>query len=516
MIRARNLKVLMTVLLVTGLTACGASYNVTKLDGTEIPKILPHEGIYYSLPKTEVVLRMPVDVTKTMEGRLYYEFEDNVKNCRSNSSYQVALRPDYEQTWKTQYKHAPGRIDIFTRAIPDPNHRYRLDVDAKTFSSFSHTVEVTSSGLLSSADSTVNDVSAEVALSVAKSVTSLARIPAGSLSLSGAATSDPNCADFTTAANKLDAMKKALETIESTREDLLLGRGLDAEPDSLQKALDFLDARIAKIEKANKKTLALTQQTKKTSKFVLFGAVVPVEFAELNRIEPEWRAVALVPTSRKAADAPTLPNVPGASLNDTLEIVVPDELEKRLDEWDLRISVTPSVTYAAKCGTAESEAPCVDVGGGGYRYRVAVAGTVVVDRQVTDQNGNTGRVEVATANVPVAQFGPIAQLPNSFGGTEGNIVLSVFTDTGAMKKITVGGKSQSPESITSATGILVDFLAQRELKDAQKKSDREAVAKEAANAELNELTREKKVLELKKAIRDLKADLAENDGTETE
>nr|VFK08638.1 MAG: hypothetical protein BECKLPF1236A_GA0070988_100196 [Candidatus Kentron sp. LPFa]VFK24876.1 MAG: hypothetical protein BECKLPF1236C_GA0070990_100176 [Candidatus Kentron sp. LPFa] len=87
MIKTRNLKVLAMILVVGGLTACGASYNVTKLDGPEIPKLLPHEGIYYSLPKTEIVLRMPITVKKTTEGRLYYEFEDNVKNCRKDSSH---------------------------------------------------------------------------------------------------------------------------------------------------------------------------------------------------------------------------------------------------------------------------------------------------------------------------------------------------------------------------------------------------------------------------------------------
>nr|VFK08635.1 MAG: hypothetical protein BECKLPF1236A_GA0070988_100195 [Candidatus Kentron sp. LPFa]VFK24873.1 MAG: hypothetical protein BECKLPF1236C_GA0070990_100175 [Candidatus Kentron sp. LPFa] len=369
--------------------------------------------------------------------------------------------------------------------------------------------------MLSSADSTVTDVSAQVALAVAKSVASLAATATGLPAL--AASDTPDCADFIEAADKLDEMNSALEMIESTREKLLLGRGLDAEVGSLQKALDFLDTRVAKTKKANKKAVALTKQAEEVSKFVLFGTVVPEEFAKLEDAVPAWRVVALVPASKqKEEDAPTLPNVPGASLNDTLEIVVPVELEKRLAEWDYRISVTPSVTYAQKCGTAEQEAPCVDAGDGGYRYRIATAGEVVVDLPGKDKDGKPIRVEVASAGVPVAQFGPIAQLPSSFGGTEGNIILSVFTDTGAMKKITVGAKPQSPDSITSGTGVLESFLARRALNDAQKEAELEAAAKETADAELNELTREKQLLELKKAIRDLKTDLAENDDTETE
>lgn len=496
MSKTRNLKLLTMLVMVGGLTACGAHYNVTKLDGPEIPKLLPHQGIYYTLPKTEIVLRIPVTVKKITEGRLFYEFEDNVKQCRANSTYTVELRQEYDKKWKIKYEHLPGRIDIFTRSIPDPNHRYRLDVNAEAFSSFSHTVEVTSSGLLSSAESTIADASTQVALDVAKSVASLAATAAGYPALPASA--DPDCADFIEAADKLDEMNSALEKIESKRQDILFGLGLNAEVGSLKMAIDFLDAQAAKIKKANKETVALTKQTEEESKFVLFGTVVPNEFAELKNASPIWRAVALVPASKQKEDAPMLPNVPGASLNDTLEIVVPDKLKERLKEWDYTISATPSVTYATKCGTADQEAACVDDGKGGYRYRIAAAGEIVVDRKGKDKNSNIIRVEVASASVPVAQFGPIAQLPSSFGGKEGNITLSVFTDTGAMKKITVGATPQSSDIMTGGIGVFEDFLTRRELKE-----------EETADEELNQLTREKQLLELKKAIRDLKTDLGE-------
>ena len=83
---------------------------------------------------------------------------------------------------------------------------------------------------------------------------------------------------------------------------------------------------------------------------------------------------------------------------------------------------------------------------------------------------------------------------------EGSINLSVYGDSGALKKIVVGAKPQPSSTISDFAAIGTDFIA--------KKRKAEAAAKKAAeDRELNTLLKENKLLEARKKNKELKTGL---------
>ena len=86
--------------------------------------------------------------------------------------------------------------------------------------------------------------------------------------------------------------------------------------------------------------------------------------------------------------------------------------------------------------------------------------------------------ELATTTVLIAQYGPIGQLPSKFGGIDGNVSLSVFTDTGALKTVTVGAKPASASTVTQPIDLAQGLLASRSAeKEAEEQQENDAELK---------------------------------------
>jgi len=104
----------------------------------------------------------------------------------------------------------------------------------------------------------------------------------------------------------------------------------------------------------------------------------------------------------------------------------------------------------------------------------------------------------ARTRVSFPQLGTIASLPSSTGSLKSNYVVGFSDSTGGIKKITYGSTAVDQNLVgsagTSAAGLLEARQASIE-------------AKAKAKDELTQLERERKILEEKKAIRDLKKEL---------
>lgn len=503
------------------IAGCSSQYTVSKVD-EKLPKYLPKGGIYYSLPKTEIVVQIPVTQTVTSHGELSYRFDENVKKCKSDASVDTGTDDKYESSTKLER----GRITLFTRAIPDSKHRYRLDVTADLFSSFTHTVEVTKSGILTSASSTVKDGVAEVALAVASTVADLAKISSGIVPAAAARTQIINCSVINEASNAIAAQTNELASIEADRKLLLLKTGLRTESDTLKQSIAYLDKRVAAVKKKYKKLVDKTKRdVKKKSKFVLLSRMTPNEFSAVidednnndgvNDNLLTFQAVALVPAIKTDETASTIPVVSGATAFETVQLIDISKLEKEIAKWKLKINVTPSISYATDCKNN-----CISEDNvGGYKYRISASGTIVVHGvvEVKDSNGQIVKesISLAQSTLPIAQYGPIAQLPNEFGGSDGNISLALFTDTGALKTVTVGSTPKVAENITAGNEILTGYLGAKETSKQAKETTQESklnAAEELANnLELNQLRKEKEILELQKSIRELKLSLSSDD-----
>ena len=494
-------------------SACGTSYLVTKVDGEKIPTVLPKQGIYYALPKTEVVVGIPISATTTKTGKYFGKFEKFLEACKAGP----IKVPDVEKndvTPATSYK--PGQVRIYTRAVPDMDHRYMLNVDADAFSSFSHTVELTEGGLLTSANSTVADGATAAVLATVDKVVEIAATVTGfgTGPLKESLDDFVDCKEIRNLEGKRQALERELAVIEQKREQLLLVDGLKASSDTLQKALDLLDRQATGVmqKREYKDYLEKVGREKSIKTFGAFKQLdVEPKGSSIDRGKDstnknqnavaKWDVVPLPDAKAMSKDPLSTVTVPGTKIIEALPIQIAKELIAELDKWKVEISVEPNMEYDLKCSKKNPEPNCSETlansGDGGYRYRLPALGKIIV-------KGNTGNGKniVAHATTPIAQYGPIAQLPSYFGGLEGNVELEVFTDTGALKKVTVGAKPQSPDTIAKFGDIALEQLNARAAR-------KQAEAAVEDGAELNALKREKETLELRKAIRDLRKDLGE-------
>ena len=416
--RASRLALSLTLI---GLAGCGSQYEVAHLEGPAVPEELPEPGIYYSLPLTEIVVRIPVTRTITKHSRYSFKFKENVEACQPEGKapedrlargapvpFPLLEDPDDRTPPDTTIAFKRGRVGLFTRAKPDPLHRYRLDVSAGALSEFQHTVKVTEAGLLTDADTRIADTSAAFALATARSivqvvgsafgiptagVTSLAFIddPAAA---SPPAPPIPTCAEILAIAAAVAMIdsdaKQRIDAVERERKKLLLNSGLASRPETLAKSIAYLDGLIAAIKKAaekKKKAVGALPKKVEVSQLALFGKLAPDAFTPFDSDVAgdvvDWRLASQIPTPAKDAKVTAeLPNVPGGIARDALEVLTAEELARLLGDWQPRITVDPTLIYAA-C----SPAPCAAVEGDGYRYRLPANGSVIVTMVPPDSSG---------------------------------------------------------------------------------------------------------------------------------
>jgi len=490
------------------LGGCGSQYTVTHLPNfpeDAVPKHMPEPGIYYSLPKTEVVIRIPVKRTVTHHSRLSYKFDENVERCSKGEKLLLAARDVLTD-------HERGRIEVFTRAVPDPAHRYRLDITAEAFSSFTHTIQVTEAGILTNADTTVKDAKTAFALSTAKSLVSLAKVVSG-LPVGAAAKAPPTCDDILFAKVMADAIDQEttdkIAGLADQRESLLLEKGLASEPDTLAKALSHLDGKIAeaKGEAVQCKTkLGILPKKIEVTELALFGRFTPKEFAKLEW-RPEWKSEGktedvwfepwqLLATTPKPKDedkqTSILPPVDDGTAQEAVEVWAARDLKALLEDWKLAVQIE-SPKYQ------DCVDDCQTPMGDGYRYRLPANGTVTIN--LTQKRKDDSTVEVVVkADIPVAQYGPIARLPSEFDGLGGNIKLGLYSDFGTLKEVTVGATPQSADTASSVTQLVTDTIEAR-------RAARDAEEAEAAGEEKAELTARKDLLQLQVDILTLEQQL---------
>ncbi|WP_045859182.1 DUF4831 family protein [Teredinibacter purpureus] len=261
------------------LASCSSHYKVTKIP-ENVPRFLKGGGAYYSLPKTQIVVQVPVTQIEIKPGKLSFKYKQNVAKCKARQS--LLAPPDGDFT--PGYKLAPGNISISSIAVPDEEHRYRLEVDPKAFSSFSHTLATSKSGLLTSSSTSVKDGATQAVLTSASLIAELSSISQGfAAAAAGAAASGGQCDEMLAADAVLNTHKSSIDKLEKIREGLLFSSGLVSKSDTLKLSLAHIDKAIASLKKKHKKALEDTNpKNKKTMHFALIATVEPGEFATLS------------------------------------------------------------------------------------------------------------------------------------------------------------------------------------------------------------------------------------------
>lgn len=459
------------------LTGCGVSITATKIK--EDKAGFKEEGIYYSLPLTQVHVAVPVVLEVFAKGRLGEVYEDCLAACVANP----AAKPD-ACTLPPAAKLFILRPEVAVSGVPDPANRYRVTVDAETFASAQHKMAFNPIGVVTSAQSSASDTSYEIAAAVGVALAdwakALASLKAGEVAkMSGALPRDAaparpgdnvGCADVIKVRDELKRREDNISNLRKRIDDTLKAK---ADGEFAAVVVGYVKELIAaeQAELATYRTKADLEEVKKAFRYRLEAAAMqPEEYETLASKELQFRQEA--PADEAQARSP--------------------DIRKILSDlgYTFKAGIERSDTFA-KCTELDCGIPAT----AGFRYRIPRTGKLAV---TVTQGANT--LTLLTTLLPIAQYGPIAVLPSRFEGKGGSVEFTGSDITGSLLTVNIGAEAAPATALTAPIDSAADIAVARR----QRKENK---AKAEAEAPKNDLQREKDLLQLQKEIRDLKKDL---------
>lgn len=539
--------VAMSTVAMSLLAGCGTTYAVTHVPKKDLFRADNPPGIYFALPRTNVVLEFVAKKPKIKYGPFYdgaalvnkadddlETFKDrlaaNIKACRDGDIAKVEPIPDSILNAKEEFDTSD--YSLSTESVPDEEMIYRLGVDAGPFTTYKHKVEWNDDGTLKVASTSVEDTRAAFALKVTDSL----------LKIAGAAlmpqTAPPTPAEqkaYCDAWARLKEPKaeydRALAVLEAKRTAILDSAAKVSEGEVLTVALAEIDKQIAALKKNSAALLKHFGKQDDSEVYVVVGRYDPWNFNDPQE-EPsaegergfEWTVYKpkYEPAKDKADEAKRIPIAFGRPAATLEPVPIPADLKEKLAL--LSPKLTPALPVALAEGKTAPSAATV----AGYPYRFPVSATIEILRKKpaekpsdpptnpTAAGGNTTQAEadvtaIAASAVPIAQFGPLLSLPSAFAGPSGEVEVGYNNATGGLTKAVIGGKAVSDTAASGyidAAGGYMD--AERKADDAAEKKAKEE-AEAAASAETNALLKEKAYLEALKAVNTLRKDLGIDD-----
>jgi hypothetical protein len=539
---------LAAAVLCTLLTACSAKYVATKVKPEQVRVTTP--GIYYSLPRTELLVVVGVKKTTKKSGIYGGDaWEDCVKECVEKDSSRAGSCP--AEASKPKFSYELTSVKSYSRAIADPGHLYHVKLDLKAFAAFTHTFKLSNEGILTSSSSEIENKGVEVAINSAKAVLGLVGAAKGGLPKPPDESSDPGakpkpkpCKAFL---EDYAAQRQLDEDIQTRRDamDRILFTTPAPEGPAIEQLIKRHEARISEL-KASPTYEKLTEHRGESSKEEAIGdfavMIKPDEFMAAGASEDQWKAIQQIDAEGFA----------GLELKPGKQSEI-NGVAKELENIKLRVKVTPTFgfgqqnadlpelavptttpTEAKKAAapdvvcnsdavptdstpSAAPERPVFDdkeklkIGKAetGYRYRFPAAGQVTVSREfkekeeTKDKDGkvivkeNCWRDDIANFRTLVAQYGAVTAMPPKITGVKSKIMLDLYESTGSPRQVDVGA---TPMPSTVVGDALAPVQAEIERRN-QERKDKKA---KAENAATDELTKERDLLKLQKEIAELK------------
>lgn len=480
----------------TLLAACGTvKVESVRVPASDLNGYMSPPGIYYALPRSEVALVFPVTLERQTKGFTGNIIDDCVAACGIQQA--DGARPKACELAKANDSIVLGRPEIARRELQDLNHLYRLNIDGGFLDGVAHAVTVAENGVLSEATSKVSNQAAELVLGIVSQLGKLAA--SGSFGGKGAAKGVPDggpigltCKEARDITTKEAGFRSQIAELEKQRTAILVPKAgvtpvLAA--DQAKLAADRLREHIVEIEQAREKFRAAQDlvEVKKTFKTRLLSqGLAPAENRPLGPVQLFFREV-VEPES-----------------SEVLSMKIHEVLNKALV---LHASIAPLVPAAAAATwKADANEPLV----AGYRYRIPMAGVLTVTCRGTAEASSVCATDadrlLIEQEVPIAQYGALASLPVEFKAKGATVGLLLHPSTGGIRKVDLGVE---PVGAKPLLDTIESLRSSREARRTREGAEEEAQAQAAADAELNQLTREKDLLKLKKEIRDLQKDLGQ-------
>lgn len=493
--------------LILGFSGCASKIIVTPVKDSEILPVMEKSGIYYTLPKTAVDIKIPFSVIDTSQDKYGINFKECAEECGDNISTEKKCKPVFD----TEFDYLIRDISVSSTVIPDDNHRYYINVDLEWFSDFSHNVTLTTAGIYASSNNNVSNPVPKIAVEVAKfaaktigmflplSVEDFVDIPDKH---------EPNTCKAIIATRKVleaykekvDEIREKVKPLRDERKKFLTIDGINSDAGVFEKVLSHYDKQILKKDSSLndelyrqlmlngglggiKKAQQETSFSKRVREFVLSRRIIPNEFenfvittnegVEIENapvqtiLKSKWRLFQIV--KRKDAS--------GADVIQAIEKKEEsEEYKKFVSKEGYSVTINP-VEYPLT-QDQKDQATIREKDSTALRYRLPVSSEIVVK--------NKDRILLTTQEY-IAQYGPIAFLPTEFRGVEGNLELAIHPNTGGLKEVVISTSPISTDTMNDFSTAMTDTMTTYK------------------DREITELERQKKLLELRQAVKELEA-----------
>lgn len=377
-----------TLFLFVGITAYSQRIDIEQVTGTNISK----QGIFYALPKTVLVIE--VEVTKTITTA-----PDDAKLC--DALFGDCQKVLGQKQYPSGLKFEVSNITIASKATPDPEQIYRVDVNKRWNIDKAIGFSLSSEALIQGAEVTTTNKTFEIittALTTVVDIVTQKRDFVQELM--------PNTS-LTPAEEKI---KKRIETLATKKEDLITAISSTGPLETLKFKVEETDKLLAQ---ELIKILGKKEVIKKVYRFEMY--TTPTASQELLHVSNK-----------------------GVHLDLTNDhILNPGAFNNTTKEGDaLTIKVEDGVNEFGKL-VAASATRDPKVSRKGLAYRIPKEAKVTV---------SLNNEKKAVALLPIAQRGIVAYLPYKIDKAN----IEYYENLGWLKKVSVEANSISPDKIQKA------------------------------------------------------------------
>jgi hypothetical protein len=485
------------------LGACGVTLDATRIssEGNSAPRAIPAGGIVYALPKTEFEILQPVKLTVSGNGPL----QEIIEPCRRACDANRGTVSDDSCTFSTAPKVTYLPPELHTLSVADLNRLYRISPDADLFQSLDFKFDIASNGVLDKADTAASNMGYEVLASIASTAVKVLAgraSPVMAAELKKTTQGNRSCYEVSTEVTKLVESEK--RTLDCSLMNEIRGcmTGFEQAVNKARTNLNTLfdDAAKSKMDSRLLAALAANRKERIEAEVARFDEAAAVYgLGEAKGKEATYQLV--IPVGGPAEFVPfspgRTPDLGGLLIAGKLRIIGTSDsapallptLSKSLQES--KRSYLVRANLPAGVATTQVDESAV---GGGYRYRVPVLAETTLE--VMDK----GKVVFGplVESRAIAQYGPIAALPSKFKGKGGHVLVKHWPDTGGLQTVQIGAE---PIPSTAVTGVIDEAYTQ--YKARKDRAAAAATAAAATDSELDGLTRQQKILALKKQIKEL-------------
>ena len=495
--------VLGTICLCFAVSGCGSSVGL-KVTQLSMSQTVDHRGVTYTLPRTEITVRVPVTRITITPGQFYKDLEDienQVVECGQSSATELQAVANQRKNlcdnlaqfgFKSRIKGFKptdvirfklGKPSVDTRSIQDPDHIYMVSIESGDAEDVLLSMAFEELGFLSTATSERNDRRIELSAKAFETVASLAlsAVPfgAGFKGLTGAPSNNLYV--------KANYIFSRIRDVRMTRTSIYnVANSANLSVSTLKHAREELDKlEAALLSSFVKKNLEIF-----TATYVFTPTKIAAGSEELFAMNGVKGATPGICRESRKLNTP-MPKTflsPIACTNGQDNIAIGVRVK---NDSAATASVLSSINYDD--GNPEL----------GLRYRVpGLAKLDIVQKLGQGTPNPTSRHEIV-----VAQFGEAMALPAKPGGTKTKIVMHLFAKTGALKQFEVTSTAAAAAAIeglgtvgNAAAGIVDVRRAARE------KEEQESSEKAQLQNEVDLLKLKKEKADLEKALAELNAE----------